>query len=267
MTIAHLPFAKRILDEEAILHPEWADSIDFSSFPATYEARLVEEPHIASKVIAISSFLRQTLIDDNVSEDKISVIPLGFDAGRITYKKEKPPLSGRPLKLLYAGRITQRKGLKYLLEAMEGFSKNEVELHIIGNIFGSGNAFRKYSDRYQYSKGLSQNELFKIYTNYDALVFPSVLEGFGLVTVEAMGAGLPVITTPNTNAAELVRDKENGFLVPIRNSKAIRSSIETLRNLSNQEFQEMRECARATALQFTWQAHENHIRNFVFTNF
>jgi starch synthase len=266
MTIAHLPYAKTILDEEAKLHPEWADSIDFSAFPAQYERRLIEEPHTASKVIAISSFLKETLLKDNVSGDKISVIPLGFDADRITYIREQRPISGRTLKLLYAGRVTQRKGMKYLLEAMKGFSKSEVELHIIGNVYGSGNAFKRYSELYRYSTGLSQNELFKIYCNYDALVFPSVLEGFGLVTVEAMGAGLPVITTPNTNAAELIRDGENGFLIPVRDAEAIRKAIEKLRNLNDRDFQKMRECARSTALQFTWKAHEGHIRDFVLKN-
>jgi glycosyltransferase involved in cell wall biosynthesis len=263
MTIAHLPFAKRILEEEARLQPEWADSIDFASFPAQYEKRLTEEPLIAKKVIAISSFLKKTLVQEGVEAEKVSVVPLGFDATAVAFEEETTSIANRPLRLLYAGRITQRKGLKYLLEAIQSFNKSDVELHIIGNIYGSGEAFKKYSSLYTYSKGVSQLELFKMYKNYDALVFPSVLEGFGLVTVEAMGAGLPVITTPHTNATEVIRDGINGFVVPIRDSKAIADAIGRLRNMDNASFQQMRLEARKTALQYTWDAHTNKISQFV----
>lgn len=263
MTIAHLPYARRILEDEAVMHPEWADSIDFISFPVAYEKRLIEEPAIAKKVIAISSFLKNTLISEGIDEKKITVIPLGFDVNAVKYNPITEPVANRPLRLLYAGRITQRKGIKYLLEAMKAFNKKDVELHIIGNIYGSGNAFRSFSDTYSYTKGVTQAELFKIYSNYDALVFPSVLEGFGLVTVEAMGAGLPVITTPHTNATELITNGKNGFLIPIRNTQAIIESIEHLRNLNDDGFQQMRQHARETAMKYTWEAHKHCIAQFI----
>jgi starch synthase len=263
MTIAHLPFARRLLQEEASLHPEWADSIDFADFPAWYEKRLIEEPQVAKKVIAISSFLKHTLVSEGVQAEKITVIPLGFDAASVTYTEETSSIATRPLRLLYAGKITQRKGIKYLLEAIERFNKKDVELHIIGNMYGSGKAFENYQSLFTYGKGISQKELFKIYGQYDALVFPSVLEGFGLVTVEAMGAGLPVITTPNTNATEVIKDGVNGYLVPIRDSNAIATAIGKLRGLDNEAFQQMRRQARQTALQYTWDAHRSAVRQFI----
>jgi starch synthase len=266
MTIAHLPFAKRILQEESLLHPEWSDSMDFASFPAVYEKRLIEEPLVAKKVIAISSFLKKTLVQEGVPADKITVIPLGFDATSVDFKEETESINNRPLRLLYAGRITQRKGMKYLLEAIRSFNKKDVELHIIGNIYGSGTAFKTYSNLYTYTKGISQQELFKSYQKYDALIFPSVLEGFGLVTVEAMGAGLPVVTTPNTNATEVIKEDINGFLVPIRDTEAIIRAITHLRNMENASFQQMRHEARKTALQYTWDEHRTKVRQFVTGN-
>lgn len=263
MTIAHLPFARRLLQEEAALHPEWADSIDFMTFPARYEKRLIEEPLMAKKVIAISSFLKDTLVQDGVEAKKITVIPLGFDATSIHFSNESESIANRPLRLLYVGRITQRKGIKYLMEAMKQFNKKDVELHMIGNIHGSGKAFQSYKSYYNYKAGISQQELFKIYCQYDALVFPSVLEGFGLVTVEAMGAGLPVITTPNTNATEVIKDNSNGFLVPIRSSEAIVQAITKLRNMDDTSFQQMRLNARKTALQYTWDVHRKKLGHFI----
>ncbi|MCS3801722.1 glycosyltransferase [Niastella sp. OAS944] len=263
MTIAHVPFAKRILQEEAALHPEWADSIDFASFPAYFEKRMVEEPVIAQKVIAISAFLKQTLVQEGIDESKVTVIPLGFDAKSVSFSEESESIANRPLRLLYAGRVTQRKGIKYALEAMRAFNKKDVELHIIGNLYGSGNAFKSYKDKYQYRSGITQQELFKTYQQYDALLFPSILEGFGLVTVEAMGAGLPVITTPNTNATEVIRDRKNGFLVPIRDTQAIIKAIEELRGMDNITFQQMRYEARKTALQYTWDSYTNRVSDFI----
>jgi len=263
MTIAHLPFAKKLLHEEALLHPDWADSIDFANFPADYEERLIQEPQIAKKVIAISSFLKSTLVQEGIPADKVTVIPLGFDAGAIPFNPETLSIAKRPLRLLYAGRITQRKGMKYLLEAVKQFSKAEVELHVIGNIYGSGEAFNKYRELYNYKKGISQAALFKQYGEYDALVFPSVLEGFGLVTVEAMGAGLPVITTPNTNAAEVLQDGINGYLVPIRNTEAIVNAIAALRAMDNNHFQQMRLAARETALRYSWDVYKKRLASFL----
>ncbi len=265
MTIAHLPYANRLLTEEASLQPEWAESIDFTSLPPEYSDRLIQEPILADKVVAISSFLKKTLVEEGVSSKKIEVIPLGFDANAITYEAASKSFTGRPLKLLYAGKITQRKGISYLLEAIKKFPKSSVELHIIGNVHGDGKTFRKHAHLYEYQKGVTQSELFKLYSNYDALVFPSVLEGFGLVTVEAMGAGLPVITTPNTNAAELISDGVNGYVVPIRDSNAIAEAIHKLRSLTDHEFQQMRENARQSALQYTWDNYKERLNAFVQT--
>lgn len=263
MTTAHLPFVKRIYQEEAALQPEWADSMDFSSFPAYYERRLTEEPMIAGKVIAISSFLKNTLTQEGIAEEKVTVIPLGFDASSICFNEETDSIANRPLRLLYAGKVTQRKGIKYLLEAMQQFNKRDVELHIIGNVSGSGKALQNYKSNYSYQPGVTQQELFELYGHYDALVFPSILEGFGLVTVEAMGAGLPVITTPNTNATEIINDGINGYLVPIRSTGAIVQAITNLRNMDNASFQQMRWSARQTALQYTWDTHRDKVNQFI----
>jgi starch synthase len=263
MTIAHLPYARRLLQEEAAFHPEWADSIDFMSFPDNYEKRLIEEPLIAKKVIAISSFLKETLVQEGVAAEKITVIPLGFDADAISFSEKKDSITNRPLRLLYAGKITQRKGIKYLLDAINQFDKRDVELHVIGNVYGSGKAFQSYKSNYNYKSGITQQELFRQYEQYDALVFPSILEGFGLVTVEAMGAGLPVITTPNTNATEVIKNNVNGYLVPIRSSEAIVQAITRLRNMDDASFQQMRWNARQTALQYTWEVHRNKVKQFI----
>jgi len=59
------------------------------------------------------------------------------------------------------------------------------------------------------------------YQTSDLMLFPSVEDGFALVVAEALACGLPVITTPNTGASDLIRPGENGEIVPICDPKAL----------------------------------------------
>jgi alpha-maltose-1-phosphate synthase len=251
--LAYIPFTKKILTEEAKLHPEWADSIDFHNLPSAYEKRLIEEPIVAKKVIAISSFLKKTLEEGGVEAEKIDVLPLGCEISKVRYNFNKHlGIKNRPLKVLYAGRVTQRKGIKYAFDAIKTFNKKDVEFHIIGLLHGSGEAFRTNSKYCNYIGKVSQAELFEKYTDYDVLLFPSLSEGFGLVALEAMGAGVPVIATPHTNAFELIDHEKNGFLVPIRDVGAICEALSFLRNMDENAYLEMSLKARERALEYTW---------------
>jgi len=262
LATAHITFAKRILNEEKQLHPEWADSISNVDFPLSYENRLVEEPNEADIVIAASAFTKLSLTESGIPENKIHILPLGADVEHITYLEKKRD-KHKPLKLLYAGTVTQRKGIYYLLEAMKYFSKSEVELHIIGNVFGSGKAFEKYKDIYTYHGSVSQQQLFEMYHEFDVLVLPTIFEGFALVIVEAMAAGLPVITTAHSIGPELINDDQNGYIVPIRNIEAIKLSIEKIVNKTEHEFQQMTVLARTAALKYSWAEYEKKLDLFL----
>jgi len=261
LATAHVTAAKRILGEEAQLHPEWAHTIDNLVFPSAYERRLEEEPHAATRVIAASSFTAQTLTEIGIPAEKISYLPLGCDIHHVPYH-ERPDdnIEKRPLKLLYAGTITQRKGIKYLLEAMRRLhSHRDIELHLIGGIQGNEDPLKSYHGLFHYLAPVSQQALFRLYSNFDALVLPTIFEGFGLVIVEAMAAGLPVITTPHSIGPEVIKHQENGYLIPIRDINAIVSSIESMRHLSHQNYQMMRVNARKAALNYSWQSYQERL--------
>ena len=75
---------------------------------------------------------------------------------------------------------------------------------------------------------INTNEPEAYYHKASVLVFPSLTEGFGRVTLEAMACGIPVITT--VNARGIVEDGKTGFVVPIRDASAIREKLEYLYN-------------------------------------
>lgn len=269
LATAHVTAAQRWLGEEKQLHPEWADSIDYLEFPAWYHKRLEQEPHVADVAIAASRFTQQTLLDDGIAANKIKLLPLGFELEHITYNPKRSSgglgIQSRPLRLLYAGTITQRKGIKYLLEALKTFPSGEVELHCIGGVQGSGKALEEYKGLYELHGRISQYELFAAYQHYDALVLPTIFEGFGLVIVEAMAAGLPVITTPNSMGPDVVIDRQNGYLVPVRDVVALGDAISHLRSLNGEQYCAMSEAARQQVLNFTWQVYQQNLGHLIST--
>mgnify|MGYP000483547784 CR=1 FL=1 len=86
---------------------------------------------------------------------------------------------------------------------------------------------------------------------HDVLAFPSLFEGFGLVILEAMSQGLPVITTPHTAGPDVIEDGRDGFLVPIRAPTAIAEKLELLHH-DREKLAEMSRAAMKKAAQFTW---------------
>lgn len=183
------------------------------------------------------------------------------------YQERQDDVTSRPLRLLYAGTITQRKGIKYLLEAVKRLPKQGFELHLIGGIQGSGKALQSYQGWYQYHSPISQMELFQRYNYFDAMVLPTVFEGFGLVILEAMAAGLPVITTPNSIGPELIGDGENGYIVPIRDVEALYRAMEQLRAKDKEQYQQMRLSARKSANQYTWDNYTVHLQEILYKYF
>jgi starch synthase len=266
LATAHVTYAQKILQEEMLLVPEWADTISNVVFPTAYQKRLEEEPQVADVVIAASQFTKLSLMDAGIDEKKIQLLPLGASIEHIRYHPESIITTNRPLKLLFAGTMTQRKGISYLLDAMKHFDKSEVELHCIGHQFGTNPGYQQYKDQYVYHGPMSQHQLFNNYCEYDALILPTIFEGFALVIVEAMAAGLPVITTANSIGPELITDGENGYLVPIRDTKALVSKIETLCQLNSDERKKMSLLAREAALNYSWKNYALRLSDFL-TNF
>jgi glycosyltransferase involved in cell wall biosynthesis len=90
-----------------------------------------------------------------------------------------------------------------------------------------------------------------------------VFEGFGLVIVEALAAGLPVITTPHSMGPDVIEQGENGWIVPIRDSKALADCIGQLRSKTDSAYARMREKARQSALRFTWERYGDALGTLV----
>ena len=121
--------------------------------------------------------------------------------------------------------------------------------------------YAPYRDLFRHVPHVPQHMLADLYRQADVFVFPTLIEGLGLVVLEAMASGLPVITTPN-GPGDVVRDGIDGFVVPIRDSGAITEKLEFLRAHPDRRA-EMGRNARERALSFTWKEYRRKVLQFL----
>jgi glycosyltransferase involved in cell wall biosynthesis len=210
-------------------------------------ARKDEELALADRIIVASHYTMQTLPE--FARHKAHMCPYGAPPAA------KRPAAVRPSKLrvLFVGALTQLKGLSYLLRAIRSVEKL-VDFTLIGSRVGANAELENALARYRYLPTLPHSEVLAEMGRHDVFVFPSLSEGFGLVILEALSRGLPVITTRNTGGPEVIREGREGFFVPIRSSEAIAEKLELLAG-DHDLLNAMSDAAWMRAQECTWQQY------------
>jgi len=212
-----------------------------------------EELELADFVIVASQHVRRTLAGV-VPENKILVVPYGAPPVRTRTGNRTEPHS--PLRVLFAGALHQRKGIGYLLSAVEMLG-SDVDLTLIGERFAPNDLVDSACRRWRWLKTIPHEQVLDIMTQSDVLVLPSLSEAFGLVVTEALACGLPVIVTPNVGASDLIRDGREGFVVPECSAEAIADRL----NLLKQDrglLADMSRQAHVTAESHSWKNYRDH---------
>jgi glycosyltransferase involved in cell wall biosynthesis len=212
------------------LEKEEFEILNIKGYEGWY-SRLVKEATDIREMdyrILMSEFTKRTYVEAGYPADRIFIAHIDVDTERFApvEKEEKGPFQA-----LYLAHTQPLKGLHYLLDAWESLSLPDAELQIIGMFTDMP---PELSDRYlsrieknksiKYMAGTHTPE--EYLRNASVFVFPSLTEGFGRVTLEAMSCGLPVITTEH--ATGLVEDGKTGYVIPIRNSAIIAEKLKYL---------------------------------------
>lgn len=261
--IAHHRYIQEFVAEEAEREPDFAATLpDWGASKIPEMEHLDAEIELAEFVLVGSSFARASFVAQGISAEKMIVVPYGADVRRFSPPPENGARlsSGRHaggLQVLYVGQISQRKGISYLLKAYQKFHRPDTRLRLIGSYYGNPEALVPYSELFEYIPHAPQSELADYYRQADVFVFPTLIEGLGLVVLEAMASGLPVITTPN-GPGDIVRDGIDGFVIPVRNVDAIVEKLEYLRNHPEERLH-MGRNARKRALEYSWSAYRQNI--------
>jgi glycosyltransferase involved in cell wall biosynthesis len=147
-----------------------------------------------------------------------------------------PALSNAPasigfekkLKILYVGRISQTKGISYLSDAVDRMT-DKIQLTIVGMPVDCNCAnIRSFLGKHKWHPSMPHSDLLQFIRLHDVLVLPSLCEGFGLVILEAMSQGVPVIATSNSGAPDFIQNSVNGWVIPIRSVDAITEILDSL---------------------------------------
>ena len=207
----------------------------------------------AEAVVALSHDLRK-LAQQTSPSQKFEVVYNGVDTG--TFVPAAQSLDEKPVKLLFVGRLIERKGLRYLLEAFVSLAAKYPDLTL--EVAGDGPLYAQHvgfarsngiGDRVFFRGNVPHDKLPALYQSSKIFLLPSLNEALGNVTFEALAAGLPIVTT-DTGAAEMV--DENGLVVPKRSSAALQTAIEELLTDGNR-LRTMAARSREIALGLTWE--------------
>lgn len=178
--------------------------------------------------ILMSEFTKQTYVEAGFPADRIYIAQIDVDTDRFSPGADH---DDGVFRVLYVAHTQPLKGLHYLLDAWESLSLPKAELIIVGGFTDMPAVLeRRYHERIQadtritWVPGSDTPEQFL--KKASVFAYPSLTEGFGRITLEALSCGLPVITTEH--AQGLVEDRKTGFVIPIRDAKALAEKIQYL---------------------------------------
>jgi glycosyltransferase involved in cell wall biosynthesis len=254
LPIAYWETAQRLLRHEAERYPHWEPTLGGTRDSEAKLARKTRELELAEIVICPSAFVLDSLPEKARQEKRCVVAPFGSPTNR-TYESNRTHSS---LRFLFAGALSQRKGLADLFAAMKLVKSPGAELVVMGSAILPLSFYRNHFAGFIYEPPRSHEAVLQLMSSCDVLVLPSILEGRALVQQEAMACGLPLIVTRNAGGEDLIVEGETGFLVPAGAPEAIAEKIEWF--LQNRDrLPGMRNAARAKAAKLSWAAYGDQI--------
>ncbi len=174
--------------------------------------------HRAKKIIAHSPALQSELIDlYGISPEKITMLYPPVDVRAFQYQKKNP--TSQPLRLLFASTSHKRKGGFLLLDALKKLPPEDFELTVVGKPFKQARQMPQVKCL-GYVKNITD-----YYHQADWLVLPSYFEPFGLVVVQALECGTPVILSKQVGAAALLGPDE-GLILENQNACALAQCLQ-----------------------------------------
>jgi D-inositol-3-phosphate glycosyltransferase len=221
--------------------------------------------HSADRVVCFGEHEKHVLTSFyNTPPERIAIIPCGVDLRRFRPLDQQATrrtlgLGPEPL-VLYVGRLEPLKGIDILIDAMAQLERKDAQLLIVGGDEQAEPEVARLKaaaieagveHRIHFTGSVDQAELPYYYNAADVCVMPSYYESFGLVAVEAMACGTPVIASRVGGLATTVEDGETGYLIPWRCPEPFAERIDLI--LGNDELRRnLGKAARQAMQRFSW---------------
>lgn len=232
---------KKLKDEQLIL---WNENVC---------ERIRTEIRLADHFIVASHMSKDSLLFSGVPEEKITIIPYGVDVEKFSYY-EKTKVSS-PLSLVYVGQISRRKGLHHLLKyARDNVGK--VTLKLAGDFNKKYDLYEEYAQdsNIEFLGFVTRDRLSQVYRESDVFIFPTLGEGFGLVVLEALSCGLPVICSNLAGGNDAITDGFNGYVFRAGDDIDMDSKIEKIIK-GEVSIADLSRNARESARYYTWERY------------
>jgi glycosyltransferase involved in cell wall biosynthesis len=250
-----------ILDA-ASFHHAWQDRhFDYPESETAHERitkRKDREIELADHILTVSELARESYIEAGVSPDRVTSIPVGCDLNRFQSEELPSSQENAPCTFLFAGHASARKGVDTLLEAAAQLEGREVPFRLW---FAGGTEESLPWDRVPTAKRLGyldQTVLAQRMQAADCLVLPSRHDSFGMVVVEAMAAGCPVIISDQVGAKQAVTEGESGWVVPAEDTDALADRMQWCIDHPD-TVRSMADAAREDASEYSWKAYRERV--------
>lgn len=254
LPIAYWETSARLLAEEAERYPAWEPTLVGTRDSPAKLRRKTRELEWAQTVVVPGQFVFDSL-PDWARESKTCVIaPFGSPTIDLAPDATFAHSESRPLRVLFAGSMTQRKGLADLFAAMKLLGRADIELVVFGSPIAPLEFYRAQGVPFRHEASRPHAQVLALMRSCDLLVLPSIVEGRALVQQEALACGLPLLVTSNAGGQDLIDEGETGWLVPIRAPENIAEKLNWLAD-NRAVLPAMREYARRKAAHYTWRAY------------
>ncbi len=181
--------------------------------PKIYWENWWRETELADTIVVNSDWSREGLIEEGVAADKIAVVPLATETEMTPVPWTVPSRfeSVRPLKLLFLGQVTLRKGIDIALKALRRLPELPLQLDVVGPLQITVPEWSRADERIRFHGRVARSAVADAYAKADLFLFPTRSDGFGLTQLEAQAAGVPVIAS--RHCGRVVENGVNGLIV------------------------------------------------------
>ncbi len=217
---SHILYQDRLLSEE---YKKWGFS--FTGIDKRIIKKEESEYELADMITVPSEFVKRSFLEMGVPSEKLRKIPYGA-------RLERFSKTGEPdkniFRILWVGGVSIRKGFMYLLHAFQQIKHPGKELMVIGSLTPEVKQLlqRENLERVVFKGIVPNNQLPDIYSTSHVFVLPSIEEGLAMVQGEALACGCPIISSVNSGAEDIITDRVEGFVIPIRSSEAILTRLQ-----------------------------------------
>lgn len=259
MTALNTLYMRSIYEKDLIQKPDFAGMLKKEQSRVWDDSQIhrkERELKSAQYFLCASTVTRDSLLYSGIKPEQCLMLPYGIDSDLFEFKKIE--IIDHPLEFVYVGGTKELKGISYLLDAFERIDPQKARLTVVGINSLSDNLYQKYSDRIHFLGSIAHDRLPSLLCSMDAMIFPSLGDGFGLSALEGMSCGLPLICSDKSGIKDLIVDGVNGYIIPIQDENAIIKIVNKFIDDPHRIIK-MGSEARKTAESFSWERYSESL--------